>query len=150
MTKMGLSLAASMALFVYLRPVATPVEPISVETSNSAAHQKSSQPKWAKSDLMAIAKTLAGECYDDKVYDKRLVCEVILNRVSDDRFANSVIDVLETPNAFDGYWQQSRRISDNDIFVAEKALTDWYANDCQPLSDIRYFSAGEDRENIFR
>ena len=30
--------------------------------------------------------TLAGECYEDKEQDKRLVCEVILNRVSAGNF----------------------------------------------------------------
>lgn len=148
---MGVSLLASMALFVYVKPSVAPAEPISLEKPAAAplVHKKALSPQWSESDVVAVARTLAGECYDDKVQDKRLVCEVILNRVSDPRFKNSILGVLETPHAFDGYWRQSRHISENDLSIAEQALADWYANDCQPLSDIRYFSAGEGRENSF-
>lgn len=41
-----------------------------------------------------MARILAGECYEDKVQDKRLVCEVILNRVSNDDFGDTILDVL--------------------------------------------------------
>ena len=105
--------------------------------------------QWSYDDVHAIARTLAGECYEDMPQDKRLVCEVILNRVSDDRFANTITDVLETPNAFNGYWHPSRGITENDRHIAEQALADWYANDCQPLSDIRFFCSGEGRTNYF-
>ena len=57
-----------------------------------------------------MALTLAGECYDDKGEDKRKVCEVILNRVSDGRFGGTtVIEVVSAENQFNGYWHQSRR-----------------------------------------
>ena len=102
------------------------------------------------SDIRAIAQTLAGECYDDKELDKRRVCEVILNRVSSKGFPNSVLGVLRMPNAFNGYWKQSRPVSFNDYAVAEKALKDWYGNECMPLSDLLYFKKGHGRENIFR
>ena len=104
---------------------------------------------WTDDEVQAIAQTLAGECYSDMEYDKRLVCEVILNRVSDERFADTIIDVLTTPYAFAGYWEQSRPVSDNDLEIAEQALRDWHANDCQPLSDIRFFNSGEGRQNHF-
>ncbi len=83
------------------------------------------QPQWSKDELHAIAKTLAGECYDDKELDKRRVCEVILNRVSNSKFANSILEVLRTPVAFNGCWKQSRPVSKNDYLVAEQALQDW-------------------------
>ena len=38
----------------------------------------------------------------------------------------------------------------NDYAVAEQALSDWYAGGCQPLSELLYFEAGENRENVFR
>ena len=75
--------------------------------------------------------TLAGECYEDKEQDKRLVCEVILNRVSAGNFGGDTV-------------------SENDYAVAEQALSDWYAGGCQPLSELLYFEAGENRENVFR
>ncbi len=106
---------------------------------------------WTDDDLQAIAKTLAGECYDDKVEDKRRVCEVILNRMSDGRFGgDTVIEVLSEENQFNGYWHQSRSVSENDLEVAEQALKDWYNNDCKALSEYLFFCAGENRENKFR
>lgn len=114
-------------------------------------HEEVVEPQtlWSDDELQAIAQTLAGECYEDMEHDKRLVCEVILNRVSDERFAETIIGVLETPGAFQGYWHQSRAVSENDLAVAEQTLQDWHANNCQPLSHFRFFCAGGNRENIF-
>ena len=108
------------------------------------------QAQWNRDELDAIARTLAGECYDDKELDKRRVCEVILNRVSNSKFANTILEVLRTPGAFNGYWRQSRPISKNDYAVAEKALQDWYDSGCKPLSEWLFFSKGRKRENVFR
>ena len=47
-----------------------------------------SEPLWTEQEVQAIALTLAGECYDDKEWDKRRVCEVILNRVSEQALAD--------------------------------------------------------------
>lgn len=110
-----------------------------------------SQRPWSDEDVEAIVLTLAGECYDDKTEDKRLVCEVILNRVSAGCFGGqTVLEVVSSPNQFDGYWRQSRPVSEDDYAVAEDALADWYAIGCQPLSDPLYFVAGDNRENVFR
>lgn len=105
---------------------------------------------WTEKDVKAIALTLAGECYDDKPRDKRLVCEVILNRVSHKDFPNTIQEVVSAPNQFIGYVKQSRDITKNDIEVATQALQDWYDGGCQKLSEYLYFSAGPNRENIFR
>ncbi len=115
-----------------------------VQTETPAPNQ------WTDEEIDAMVLTLAGECYDDKVQDKRLVCEVILNRVSDGRFGDSVLEVVSAPNQFAGYWEQSRPISDNDYDVASEALNDWYENDCEALSEYLFFVAGDNRENVFR
>lgn len=106
--------------------------------------------QWSEKELHAIARTLAGECYDDKELDKRRVCEVILNRVSSCKFANSILEVLVTPAAFNGYWRQSRPVSENDYAVAEQALRDWHNGGCKPLSEWLFFKVGPNRENVFR
>ena len=97
-----------------------------------------------------MALTLAGECYDDKAHDKRLVCEVILNRVSDGRFGDSICEVLTAENQFAGYWRQSRPVTDNDIEIASQTLDDWFKNNCEALSEYLFFCAGDNRENSFR
>jgi len=108
---------------------------------------------WTDEDVNDLALTLAGECYADEVEDKRLVCEVILNRVSDDRFIgdtiHEVVSSTEFGVQFKGYWQQSRPVTENDIAIAEETLFDWYANSCMPLSEYRFFCAGDDHKNVF-
>ena len=109
-----------------------------------------SEPLWTEQEVQAIALTLAGECYDDKEWDKRRVCEVILNRVSDGNWGDTVLEVLEDDSQFSGYWKQNRPVTESDLEIAEQALADWYANGCKALSDYLYFCAGENRENVFR
>jgi len=105
---------------------------------------------FSDEEVEAISKTLAGECYDDKLNDKRKVVEVILNRVSDGRFGDSVIEVVTAKGQFNGYWKQSRSVSDSDIRIAKETLRDWYSNDCKKLSEYLFFCAGSNRENKFR
>lgn len=105
---------------------------------------------WSESDLQAITRTLTGECYDDKVDDKRRVCEVILNRVSYGGFGDTILEVVTAENQFDGYWNPLRQVSESDLAVAEQALKDWYENDCKMLSKNLFFNAGNNRENDFR
>lgn len=105
---------------------------------------------FSDEEVEAIVRTLAGECYDDKMADKRKVAEVIVNRVSDGGFGENVIDVVTAEGQFAGYWNQSRPISESDIQIAEETLTDWYANDCKALSEYLFFCSGPNRENVFR
>lgn len=101
-------------------------------------------------EIDAVAVTIAGECYDDKPADKRRVAEVIVNRVSDGRFGDSIIKVIKAPGQFYGYWSQNRPVSENDVQIAEETLYDWYAGNCKALSEYLYFCAGSNRENKFR
>lgn len=105
---------------------------------------------WTEEEVEAIARTLSGECYEDKPHDKRLVAEVILNRVADGHWGDTVTAVVTAKSQFHGYWNPSRDISDNDREIATNALRDWYANGCKALSDYLFFEAGPNRENVFR
>ena len=105
---------------------------------------------WTAEEVEAIARTLSGECYEDKPGDKRLVAEVILNRVTDGRWGDTVVEVVTAKSQFFGYWNPSRDISDNDREIAAQALRDWYTNDCTALSEYLFFEAGPNRENVFR
>lgn len=131
-------------------PTYSAAEVISGDVPKDVLETTTPTDPWTKDELDAIATTLAGECYDDKVQDKRKVCEVILNRVSCDGFPDTVLGVLTYPNAFCGYWSQSRQATESDYAVATQALRDWYGNGCQPLSNYLFFEAGENRENVFR
>lgn len=119
-------------------------------TVTPAQPSEPAQTPWTEEEVLAIAKTLAGECYEDKTQDKRLVAEVIVNRVSAGHFGDTVIDVVTSPYQFVGYWNPSREISESDMQIATETLRDWYANDCAALSEWLYFTAGDNRENNFR
>ena len=106
--------------------------------------------RYTDEDVEAMALTLAGECYDDKTQDKRLVCEVILNRVSSGNFGDTPYEVCSAPYQFNGYESQSRSVTENDYEIVYQALTDWHDNEYQALSNLLYFSAGDNRENVFR
>jgi hypothetical protein len=101
-------------------------------------------------EVDAIAQTLAGECYDDKLTDKRLVAEVVVNRVSKGNFGEDVVGVVTARGQFCGYWDQSRPVSESDIRIAEETLRDWYEGGREPLSEYLFFHAGPNRENVFR
>jgi spore germination cell wall hydrolase CwlJ-like protein len=105
---------------------------------------------WTDAELAAIARTLSGECYDDKAEDKRLVCEVILNRASAGGFGDGVIGVVTKKKQFAGYWDPSREVSEDDLAVAKKALEEWHEGGCAALSEWLFFSRGANRENEFR
>lgn len=108
------------------------------------------EPPYTDEELEALVQTLRGECYDDKPDCKRKVCETICNRVSAGIFGDSIVDVVSAPYQFAGYWAPSRPASENDYEIARQVLEDWYANDCEALSEWLYFVAGENRENVFR
>jgi hypothetical protein len=105
---------------------------------------------WTAEDVAAIARTLSGECYDDKPADKRLVCEVILNRVCNGYWGDTVISVITANGQFYGYWYTSREVTVSDLEIAEETLRDWYAGGCEPLSEYLCFESGPNRENVFR
>ena len=97
-------------------PTAPPASVLPSVTTDSTAAPLSPVPTpetapWTEEDVLAIARTLSGECYEDKTQDKRLVAEVIVNRVSAGHFGDTVIDVVTSPYQFVGYWNPSREIS---------------------------------------
>ena len=136
---------------VIYKPItsAMPTITTSYETPEIIIEPLEEKP-FSDEEVEAIARTLAGECYDDKVADKRKVVEVIVNRVSHGGFGENVIDVVTAKGQFAGYWNPSRPISESDIQIAEETLTDWYANDCKALSEYLFFCSGPNRENVFR
>lgn len=128
-------------------------EQIILEISEEDEKNKESErnePLYSDEEVEVIVRTLAGECYDDKLKDKRLVVEVILNRVSDGRFGKDVLEVVSAKGQFTGYRIQKRPVSESDIQIAKDTLNEWYSNDCKALSEYLYFSSGTNRENIFR
>ena len=132
------------------RPI-RPCFPVPVVTAAPVEPEVTPEPDpWTAEEVEAIARTLSGECYEDMPHDKRLVAEVILNRVSNVRWGDTVIEVVTQKSQFHGDLNPSRDITENDREIATQALLDWYANDCAALSEYLFFVAGPNRENQFR
>lgn len=126
---------------------------LSYHQSRSAEDAEIIEPEsepYSDEEVTAIATTLAGECYDDKLDDKRNVARVICNRVSEGGFGDTILEVVSAKHQFAGYWNQSRPISESDISIAKEILQDWYSNNCEPLSEYLFFCSGSNRENTFR
>lgn len=133
------------------KPPDTVVVSLAVNVPTQTPEPTTKPDPWTAEEVDAIALTLSGECYEDKPQDKRLVAEVILNRVSHGQWwGDTVIEVVTQKSQFQGYWDPSRKITENDREIAAQALRDWYANDCAALSDYLFFEAGPNRENVFR
>lgn len=95
----------------------------------------------------------------DKVYIPKKVAVItavtiaaamLLTSCGNDGKIETSDDVVTAPNQFNGYWTQSRDVTENDYEVAIQSLEDWYANDCEALSEYLFFEAGDNRENEFR
>ena len=110
------------------------------------------EPLYRPEEVEAVAVTLAGECYDDQAQDKRNVAWVICNRTKDGRFGEGIVGVVSSTEyavQFNGYWIQSREISDNDRAIAEEVLAAYYSGE-PPLHDYLYFTGGTGITNKFR
>ena len=107
---------------------------------------------YTPEEVHAMALTLAGECYDDQPQDKRNVAWVICNRVTDGRFGEGIVGVVSSTEhgvQFEGYWEQSRPITDNDLEIAEEVLAAYYAGE-EPIHDYLYFTGGTGSTNNFK
>ena len=129
------------------KPIAQATTGVQYTPAQSAPPVTEAPAQGVDADIAAIAKTLAAECYDHNVADKRGVAEVILNRVSKG-YGSTVIEVLTAPHQF--AYNSQKTPSESDLAVATQAVQDWYANDCQALSGYLYFSAGGGDSNVFR
>lgn len=114
--------------------------------TNSVVEEE--QCPYTPDEVVAVARVLSGECYDDELDDKRNVVWVICNRVTDGRFGDGIIGVITEPNQFMGYWAQGRGISESDMAIAEEVLAAYFDGE-EPVHDYLYFTGGTGKTNTF-
>ena len=109
---------------------------------------------FTEDDVAAMAKMLWGEARGC-TRDNQIKCAwIVCNRVDDDRFPNTIQDVLSQPSQFHGY-DPSYPVTDELYSVAFDVLTRWsYEKQGIPVrreleSSFLWFT-GNGRENIFR
>ena len=109
---------------------------------------------FTEDDVKAMAKMLWGEARGC-TRDNQIKCVwVVLNRVDDERFPDTIQGVLEQPSQFHGY-DTSYPVTDELYSVAFDVLTRWsYEKQGVPvrreLPESFLWFTGNGRENIFR
>lgn len=99
-------------------------------------------------DVVALARTLYGECRGCSELQQRAVCWCIFNRVDDPRFPDTVVGVIVQKSQFFGY-SASNPVWDSLYAVAYGCLVDWHNGENRVFdSDYLYFH-GNGVKNIF-
>ena len=128
--------------------------PPEVNTEGLCVHEPVYKMYFTDADVVAIAKMLYGESRGCSVSNQQKAVWCVLNRVDDERYPDSIIEVLSQSGQFHGY-NPNHPIWDELTAVAEDVLTRWSlekqgvaVNRELPKSYL-YFT-GTGRENIFR
>ena len=87
-----------------------------------------------------MAACLAAECYSNSTEGQYAVGYVILNRVNDNRFPDSVKGVVIAPGQFTSPW--SRYLNNPPEWALESARAILEGSAPNPIGSCRYFLAG--------
>lgn len=108
---------------------------------------------YTENDVYVMAQAMAGECYEHEYNDMLRVGMTICNRVDDDRFPNTIVEVIKQPSQIHGY---SPYNTPNEIHLkaATEVLDNWNAikngEDRSWEYEILFWGAGGGTVNIFR
>ena len=128
--------------------------PPEVNTEGLCVHEPVYKMYYTDADVVAVAKMLYGESRGCSIDNQQKAVWCVLNRVDDERYPDSIIEVLSQSGQFHGY-SPNHPVWDELTAVAEDVLTRWSlekqgvaVNRELPKSYL-YFT-GTGRENIFR
>ena len=128
--------------------------PPEVNTEGLCVHEPVYKMYFTDADVVAIAKMLYGESRGCSIDNQQKAVWCVLNRVDDERYPDSIIEVLSQSGQFHGY-SPNHPVWDELTAVAEDVLTRWSlekqgvaVNRELPKSYL-YFT-GTGKENIFR
>lgn len=140
-----------------IAPMVSAEEPTEPEQSESPEPSEAPvyyEMYFTEDDVTEVAKMLWGEARGC-TRDNQIKCAwVVVNRVDDDRFPDTIQGVLEQPSQFHGY-SESFPVTDELYSIAFDVLTRWsYEKQGIPVrrelpSSFLWFT-GNGRENIFR
>ena len=128
--------------------------PPEVNTEGLCVHEPVYKMYYTDADVVAIAKMLYGESRGCSVNNQQKAVWCVLNRVDDERYPDSIIEVLSQSGQFHGY-SPNHPVWDELTAVAEDVLTRWslekqgVAVNRELPKSFLYFT-GTGRENIFR
>ena len=128
--------------------------PPEVNTEGLCVHEPVYKMYYTDADVVAIAKMLYGESRGCSIDNQQKAVWCVLNRVDDERYPDSIIEVLSQSGQFHGY-NPNHPVWDELTAVAEDVLTRWslekqgVAVNRELPKSFLYFT-GTGRENIFR
>lgn len=99
-------------------------------------------------EVLALARTLYGECRGCSELQQRAVCWCIFNRVDDPRFPDTVLGVITQRSQFFGY-SASNPVWDSLYDLAHACLVDWHCGGNRVLEPEFVFFHGTGRINVF-
>ena len=128
--------------------------PPEVNTEGLCVHEPVYKMYFTDADVVAVAKMLYGESRGCSIDNQQKAVWCVLNRVDDERYPDSIIEVLSQSGQFHGY-SPNHPVWDDLPSVAEDVLTRWSlekqgvaVNRELPKSYL-YFT-GTGKENVFR
>ena len=128
--------------------------PPEVNTEGLCVHEPVYEMYYTHDDVIAVAKMLYGESRGCSIDNQQKAVWCVLNRMDDERYPDSIIEVLSQSGQFHGY-NPNHPVWDELTAVAEDVLTRWSlekqgvaVNRELPKSYL-YFT-GNGQENVFR
>lgn len=101
-----------------------------------------------EAEVLALARTLYGECRGCSELQQRAVCWCIFNRVDDPRFPDTVVGVITQRSQFFGY-SADNPVWDSLYAVAYDCLVGWHDGAGRVLNPEFCFFTGNGRINVF-
>ena len=157
---LGLLLCIVYARATWEQPATAPTAPVEANKPEQTEAQGPSETPvyyemyFTEEDVAAVAKMLWGEARGC-TRDNQIKCAwIVCNRVDDERFPDTIQEVLGQPSQFHGY-DPSYPVTDELYSVAFDVLTRWsYEKQGVPvrreLAQSFLWFTGNGRENIFR
>lgn len=101
-----------------------------------------------EAEVLALARTLYGECRGCSELQQRAVCWCIFNRVEDGRFPDTVVGVITHPSQFFGY-RESFPATGELTELARECLIDWHNGENRVLELEYLYFYGDGSRNHF-
>ena len=98
--------------------------PPEVNTEGLCVHEPVYKMYFTDADVVAVAKMLYGESRGCSIDNQQKAVWCVLNRVDDERYPDSIIEVLAQSGQFHGY-SPNHPVWDDLTAVAEDVLTRW-------------------------
>jgi len=105
---------------------------------------------WCKKnqDCVSVAKVVIYEARGESLKGRYAVASVVLNRVNDDRWPNSIRGVVYQPKQFDGVWtiHRQKNVTKKDVDSAMVVGYDVLRGEVDPVVDATHFHTKDSKK----